>query len=185
MDFAQALECLAESPPDLFVYSPLNADDMDILDVSDEELAPLKKEFDPLQTSVDEIRRTSTNNVQPSSICSTNKFAPLQSRPQVAYNFPCCKPPQAAAACMRILPYLGACCPPCSGCVPLSAEGIGIPDVGDEELCEGALDWQQVRSKQKQTKPKTNIKNPTKPRDPTPKTNAKDNSTQKNQQKNQ
>ena len=41
-DSAQALECLADSPPDHFVYSPLNADDMDILDVSDEELAPLQ-----------------------------------------------------------------------------------------------------------------------------------------------
>ena len=55
MDSARALECLAESPPDLFVYSPLNADDMDILDasdildVSDEELAPL-------QAFVDEIK---------------------------------------------------------------------------------------------------------------------------------
>ena len=73
-----------------------------------------------------------------------------------------------------ILPDLGACSPPCSGCAPLGAEGIGIPDVGDEELCEGALDWQQVRSKQKQTKPKTNIKNPTKPTEPTPKTDTKD-----------
>ena len=141
-DSARALECSAESHPDLFVCSPRNSKNMDTPDVSDEE-------FDPLQTSVDEIRRTSTNNVQSSSICSTNKFAPLQSRPQVAYNFPCCKPPQVAAACMRILPDLGACSPPCSGCALLGAEGIGIPDVGDEELREGALDWQQVRGKQK------------------------------------
>ena len=46
---------MAESPPDLFVYCPLNADDMDILDasdildISDEELAPL-------QAFVDEIK---------------------------------------------------------------------------------------------------------------------------------
>ena len=40
-DSARALECLADSPPDLFVYSPLNAEDMDILDASDEELAAL------------------------------------------------------------------------------------------------------------------------------------------------
>ena len=38
---ARALQCLAESSPDFFVYSPLNADDMDILDASDEELAAL------------------------------------------------------------------------------------------------------------------------------------------------
>ena len=31
----RALECLADSPPYLFVYSPLNAEDMDTLDVSD------------------------------------------------------------------------------------------------------------------------------------------------------
>ena len=48
MDSERALECLAESPPDLFVYAPLKAEDMDILDasdfldVSDEELAPLQ-----------------------------------------------------------------------------------------------------------------------------------------------
>ena len=42
MDSARALECLADSPPDLFLYSPLNAEDTDILDVSDEELAPLQ-----------------------------------------------------------------------------------------------------------------------------------------------
>ena len=48
-DSARALECLADSPPGLFVYSPLNAEDMDILDVSDEELAPL-------QAFVDEIK---------------------------------------------------------------------------------------------------------------------------------
>ena len=46
-----------------------------------------------------------------------------------------------------------------------------------------ALDWQQARSKQKQTKPKTNIKNPTKPTEPTPKTDTKDILTQKNKQK--
>ena len=46
-DSARALDCLADSPPDLFIYSPLNAEDF--LDVSDEELAPL-------QPFVDEIK---------------------------------------------------------------------------------------------------------------------------------
>ena len=61
MNSARALECLAESPPDLFVFSPLNADDMDILDasdildVSDEELARL-------QAFVDEIKRDLSSN---------------------------------------------------------------------------------------------------------------------------
>ena len=55
MDSARALECLADSLPDLFVYSPLNAEDMDILDVSDEELAPL-------QAFVDEIEGDSSGD---------------------------------------------------------------------------------------------------------------------------
>ena len=38
MDSARALECLADSPPDLFVYSPLNAEKMDSLNVLDEVL---------------------------------------------------------------------------------------------------------------------------------------------------
>ena len=58
MDSARALECLADSPPDLFVYSPLNVQDMDILDVSDEELAPL-------QAFVDEIKGDSSDDGSP------------------------------------------------------------------------------------------------------------------------
>ena len=38
-----------DSPPDLFVYSPLNAEDTDILDVSDEELAPLQAFVDVIK----------------------------------------------------------------------------------------------------------------------------------------
>ena len=48
---------------------------------------------------------------------------------------------------------------------------------------EVALDLQQARSKQKQTKPKTNIKNRINSKKPTPKTNTKDIPTQKNKQK--
>ena len=41
-DSVRALDGFEDSPPHLFVYYPLNEEDMDILDASDEELAPLQ-----------------------------------------------------------------------------------------------------------------------------------------------